>query len=66
MLPLIKRLHSDAAHSGKSPSGGEAGKTENEADRLQRELRLAIEKEEYEAAAELRDKIRAIRERGEA
>ncbi len=62
MAPSVKKLHGNALHVGKSPMGAApAPSFEDEKARLERELKLAIEKEEYERAAEIRDKLRDIR-----
>lgn len=62
--PVIKRMHGSRKHVGKV-SASFAKSPENKTDALKRQLRQAIEKEDFEAAAILRDKIRNI-ENGEA
>ncbi len=59
--PLFKRVHGNVVHVGKVPvrSGGKI-KQQRELERLKRELQLRVEREEFEAAASLRDKIRAL------
>jgi len=56
--PLLEKMHGSAQHVGKVPS--KAGKElirKNELMQIRNELNKAIEKEDYEKAAELRDKI---------
>ena len=61
LMPLIERLHQSTRHVGKTPSrAGESVARENELMRLRRELDKAVQNEDYEKAAELRDKIRAL------
>ncbi|MBN1621316.1 MAG: UvrB/UvrC motif-containing protein [Endomicrobiales bacterium] len=60
LTPLLKRIHGSAKHIGKKP---EIHFTSLDAkiDKLKQELSEAIKKEEFEKAAEIRDKIKAIR-----
>ena len=65
LLPVLKRLHGATEHTGKHPhQKGEAARRRT-LERLREELRAAIEAEQYERAAQLRDQIRAL-ERGGA
>ncbi len=65
--PTLKRLHGTAAHRGRVPHKYmEKLSAKREAEQLEAELKSAVEREEYEKAAELRDKLREIRNRGEA
>ncbi|SDS57112.1 protein arginine kinase activator [Paenibacillaceae bacterium GAS479] len=59
--PLFKRVHGSTSHVGKIPqrSGGLI-KTRREIDRLRQEMKSSIQKEEFEAAARLRDEIREL------
>lgn len=59
--PLLKRVHGNTVHMGKVPkrAGGKL-RTRREIDRLKRELQLRIEREDFEAAARLRDQIREL------
>lgn len=61
---VIKRMHGSRKHMGKIPASF-AKNPENKTDTLKRQLRQAIEKEDFETAAKLRDQIRNL-ERGEA
>ena len=58
LIPLLEKMHGSIQHVGKVPS--RAGKElirKNELMQLRNELNKAVEKEDYEKAAELRDKI---------
>ncbi|MFH1416258.1 MAG: UvrB/UvrC motif-containing protein [Elusimicrobiota bacterium] len=55
LLPLMKRLQGSTQHAGKGIKGLEAML---EIEKLKTELQAAVEMEEYERAAVLRDKIR--------
>lgn len=65
--PLIERAHEDATHhTGKTP-GGKPDKTVTRQTgllRLRRELQKAIDAENYEQAARVRDEIKAIEDTG--
>ncbi len=57
--PMVSNIHGRALHRGRGP-GNEEKKEEKTADiqRLKQELQAAIEAEEYEKAAKIRDEIR--------
>jgi len=59
--PLLKRVHGNTAHVGKVPKrvGGQV-RTKREIDRLKRELQAKIEREDFESAARIRDRIREL------
>lgn len=59
--PLILNIHGDTAHAGKRPRRSSAG-TERQTQliRLRRDMKSAIEGEDYERASRLRDEIRQI------
>ena len=61
LAPIIRKLHGNSYHTGKIPfrTGGVIH-LKRELENLRVELKNAIEVEEYEKAAELRDKIRAL------
>lgn len=61
LLPLIKRIQGTTSHSGKVPkrTGGIARKR-REVEGLRRQLEQAIQNEQYEEAASLRDQIRQM------
>lgn len=62
--PLFKRIHGNSQHTGKVPrrTGGII-RIKRDIDKLKYELKRAIENEEYEKAAELRDKIKTLEQK---
>ena len=67
LAPILRRLHGNAEHTGKKPEQNQdvkktdAGiRLSDEIDRLKGELSGAIESEQYEKAAQLRDRIRNL------
>jgi protein arginine kinase activator len=62
---LLKKIHGSNQHFGKVPFGGEKIDKEKEKEKsplqeLKSKLQKAIQLEEFEEAARLRDKIRAL------
>lgn len=61
LTPLITNIHGEIKHVGKRPKHGEQGTdSQTELIRLRREMKEAIEKEDYERASKLRDDIRGL------
>jgi len=62
LMPLIERAHEGASqHVGKvPPTAGEGIKRETDLLRLRRKLESAVESEDYELAARLRDEIKNL------
>lgn len=61
LIPLFKRLHGNVEHHGKVPVSRSQGvNNSREIEKLREVLKKAIEQEEYEKAAEIRDKIRSL------
>lgn len=59
--PLLKRVHGNTVHSGKVPKrSGRLIQQKREISMLKKQLLLTIEREEFEQAAKLRDKIREL------
>ncbi len=59
--PLIKRVHGTLQHNGKVPEKvSKSIKASQEVEKLKGLLNDAIRREEYEKAAELRDKIKSM------
>ena len=59
--PLLVNIHGDTNHVGKQPKRRpKATESSNELIRMRRQMKEAIEKEDYELASELRDKINAL------
>lgn len=62
LAPTLKRLHGSAVHRGRAPGAFEAKRSATEKlASLESALKQAIEAEEYEEAAKLRDQIRDLR-----
>lgn len=61
LVPLLERVHDATSHRGRMPAGDPSGGVERRApgDRseLQRQLEDAIQAENYEAAAKIRDRM---------
>ncbi len=59
--PLLKRIHGNTSHNGKIPRriGGEF-RFKREINRLKLLMMQAIDQEEFERAAQIRDQVRAI------
>jgi len=61
LRPLLRRIHGDTHHRGKSPSHGKAVATRSRRiQRLHDDLRRAVEREDFETAATVRDEIRRV------
>jgi protein arginine kinase activator len=59
--PLFKRVHGNTVHTGKVPKrSGSMIQYKREIDRLKREMMYRIDHEEFELAAELRDRIKEL------
>jgi len=57
--PLLEKVHGTVEHTGKLPAqAGESQKKQRDLMTLRRRLRQAVEREDYEQAAELRDLIK--------
>jgi protein arginine kinase activator len=61
LSPLLRRLHGSIKHTGKVPSKiSKTMKASKEIEKLKELLNRAIQDEEYEKAAEIRDKIKSV------
>ncbi len=58
--PLIVNIHGATEHVGKRPVRGLADQRPTDLIRLRREMRQAIDEENYERASELRDEIQRL------
>ena len=59
--PLLDGMHAGTQHFGKIPSGSESRvKFEQSVEDLKKQLLKAIEDEDFESAAELRDQLKAL------
>lgn len=65
--PLLRRIHGNQNHVGKAPRR-EAGalSRRSQLQQMQAELEMAIDRENFERAAELRDRIRILRAESDA
>ena len=65
LRPLLRRIHGSTKHEGKSPIRDSARVAlRREIQKLHEDMQKAIDKEEFETAARLRDQIRTIEEQG--
>jgi protein arginine kinase activator len=60
LTPLLKRIHGSCTHKGRSPKTIVSESSDKTVSDLKKELKAALEKEDYEKAAELRDRIKDI------
>ena len=61
LTPLILNIHGEPKHAGKRPRRGVvAADQQTERIRLRREMKEAIEKEDYERASTLRDRLKGL------
>lgn len=59
--PILRRLHGSTKHTGKIPDAASNRiRTSDELEKLREKLTAAVHSEEYEKAAELRDRIRSL------
>ena len=66
LMPIIKNIHGINEHIGKLPSSAaDELKFKRELEQLKKELKEAIRLEEFERAAQLRDRIRSMEQGGE-
>lgn len=61
LLPYLENIHGETKHCGKFPTRFGANKNmQKEIDLLRKQLQLVVEKEKYEEAVSIRDKIRFL------
>jgi protein arginine kinase activator len=61
LLRLLDKVHGATSHAGKTPCTVEAHiRKENELMRLKRDLEAVVKSEDFEKAAQIRDRIRSI------
>ncbi len=64
-VPSLQRIHGQTEHTGKVPaSAGQRYKLHSEIKSLQKDLKGAVEAQDYERAAQLRDRIRELESTG--
>ena len=67
LIPLLEKIHGSVEHMGKVPAkSGDAHQAGRQLLELRQQLKAAVDKEDYEQAAKLRDSIKAIEEGGHA
>lgn len=63
LLPLLENIHGETKHCGKTPSRlPQSKQTQAELMQLRNRLKEAVSLEDYEEAARIRDRIRALEE----
>lgn len=63
VLPMLERMHSGTEHVGKVPVKVlSRTQKKRKVDKIEKELKSAIEEERYEDAASLRDELRTLKE----
>ena len=63
LLPSLQRIHGKTRHEGKNPTIIKTEVTNaNPIEELEEQLRIAIEEQNFEKAAQLRDKINELKE----
>jgi len=61
LIPLLENIHGEVQHCGKLPRRApDSSRRQHELLRLRNELKSAVDEEDYETAARLRDDIQAI------
>ena len=61
LIPLIENIHGETQHCGKLPKRApDSSRRQHQLIRLRSELKLAVEEEDYETAARLRDEIQEV------
>lgn len=67
LLPSLQRIHGKTRHEGKNPTviNAELAHSENTLASLEEELKTAVSQQNFERAAELRDKINKMKEEGQ-
>lgn len=64
LLPSLQRIHGKTRHEGKKPTiiKAEVTNSANPIEELEEQLKIAINEQNFEKAAELRDKINELKE----
>jgi protein arginine kinase activator len=63
LMPLLENIHGDTRHCGKTPRRyPQTKQAEAELLQLRQRLKRAVEREDYEEAARLRDQIKTVEE----
>ena len=63
LMPVVRNIQGYDTHAGKIPKrAGGSYRVQKDIEKLKLQLKQAVEKEEYEKAAQLRDKIKEMEE----
>ena len=63
LLPLLENIHGETKHCGKTPRRlPRSQETQSELMQLRNQLKQAVQREDYEAAARIRDRIKVLEE----
>jgi protein arginine kinase activator len=62
LQPLLVNIHGDTEHLGKRPANAKGNRNATDLIRLRREMKEAVDREEYELASQIRDKIKKLEE----
>ncbi len=63
LLPLLENIHGETKHCGKSPRRmPRSQQTQSELMQLRNQLKSAVQREDYEEAARIRDRIKTVEE----
>jgi protein arginine kinase activator len=61
LVPLLEKIHGATQHTGKVPPNADrSAKRENELAQLKRQLEAMVKAENFEKAAELRDRLKSL------
>ena len=61
LVRLLDKIHGSTQHAGKTPHTVDAQvRKENELIRLKRDLEVVVKSEDFEKAAEIRDRIKSL------
>lgn len=61
-MPLISRIHGKTVHNGRIPASAQANiSIKSQIDELEKELKNAIDTQEFEKAAKIRDQLNELR-----
>ncbi|MBQ5815864.1 MAG: UvrB/UvrC motif-containing protein, partial [Oscillospiraceae bacterium] len=62
LMPLIQRIHGKTVHSGKIPESAEGSiSLKNKIAELEKELKVAVDEQNFEKAVEIRDEIASLK-----
>ena len=62
LMPLIQRIHGKTVHSGKIPESAEGSiSLKNKIAELEKELKKAVDEQNFEKAVEIRDEIASLK-----